>query len=94
MPQLESLGVSEYVLESRGPSRDKQDVALLLSLRAKGLCKEIDLAHASGDKDAHLWVPDQVLGAYGEARTQTGTAKVREAWSSLRPRVSVQEVPL
>lgn len=95
LPHLESLGVDRYVLESRGRAKDKDDVALLLSLRAKGMCRGIDLAHEEGYRDSRLWVPDQVLGAYGDMRSGVGVGdKFRRAWNLIAPTVNTMEIML
>ena len=93
LPHLESLGITRYVLESRGHAKDGDDVALLLSLRMKGMCGGIDLAHEEGYKDSRLWVPDQVLGAYGDMRSGVGEGDAfRKAWNLLAPNVNTMEI--
>lgn len=95
LPHLESLGVSRYVLESREGPQDKADVALLLSLRAKGMCREIEIEHLKGSNDSRLWVPDQVLGAYGDMRCGVGEGSAfRSAWNALSTRVNTMEIML
>lgn len=86
LPYLETLGVSLLTLESRGQLNDKRDIDLLLTLRRKGAVSTIDLAHNKGSEDKHLWIPDQILGAYSEiallqnARLQNAT---QEPWESI-----------
>lgn len=95
LPHLESLGVTRYVLESREESQNKADVALLLSLRAKGLCRGIELEHMKGSADSRLWMPDQVLGAYGDMRCGVGAGdEFRQAWNALATNVTTMEILL
>ena len=79
-------------MESRGAAKDKADVAFLLSLRAKGMCAGIDLAHEEGYRDSRLWVPDQVLGVYGDMRCGMASDALREPWNRLSPSVSTSEI--
>lgn len=67
--QLSQMNVSTLILESRAPSQDKRDVAALFHLQRSGACLGMRVEHLPGDKDARLWIPDQVLGAYGDQRT-------------------------
>lgn len=95
LPHLESLGVTRYILESREGSQDKSDVALLLSLCAKRMCREIEIEHLRGSSDSRLWVPDQVLGAYGDMRCGVGNGnEFRDAWNTLSPSVRTMEIML
>lgn len=91
---LEAIGVSRYVLESRGRSKDKLDVALLLSMRAKGLCGSIDLTHEIGRSESRLWIPDQVLGAYGDAHCGLLGDELEAAWGRLRLCIDEIEINL
>ena len=92
LASLESIGVTRYVLESRGSGRDAGDVGLLQSMRAKGMCRRIDLAHEVGSSDSRLWVPDQVLGAYGDVRSGVAKRSLKEAWNALAPSVEAIEI--
>lgn len=68
--ELGDMGVSRMVLESRTPSLNKRDRALIVHLRGKKSLPQglrIDIEMPSGEP--MLWVPDQVLGAMGDAET-------------------------
>ncbi len=67
LPFLESRGVEELVLESREERDNKRDVALLLAARSKHLVGRIDLHHEPGPQNPLLWLPDQLIGAYGDS---------------------------
>lgn len=92
LPRLEAMGVNRYILESRESFRDRGDVGLLQSLRAKGVCGGIDLVHIQGSDDARLWIPDQVLGAYGDLRSGVAKASLKSAWNRLSPSVNTVEI--
>ncbi len=70
--QLEQLGVSEMVLESRGPADDKRDRDALDALRARKIVTaQLRMAHQVGRVEPLLWVPDAVCGAVVADRTGT-----------------------
>lgn len=84
--------MERYILEARGSERDRGDIGLLQSLRAKGVCKDIDLVHVLPSEDSRLWVPDQVLGAYGDLRSGVAKETLRKAWKHLSPSVNTVEI--
>lgn len=95
LPNLESHGITRYVLESREEAQDKTDVALALSMRAKGLCKRIDLAHLKATEDSRLWIPAQLLGAYRDMRCGVSDrATFHDAWNQISPHVNTMEIML
>ncbi|WP_162933756.1 hypothetical protein [Actinomyces lilanjuaniae] len=62
--------VGRLVLEHRQRKQDDKDQATVAIARQSGMIStRFSLQHAYGDEEPHLWVPDQVLGAYGDART-------------------------
>ncbi|WP_147050740.1 hypothetical protein [Kocuria flava] len=68
--ELGGMGVSRVVLESRTPSLNKRDDELIKHLRGKKSLPQglrVDIELPSGEP--MLWVPDQVLGAMGDAET-------------------------
>lgn len=68
--ELGEMGVSRVVLEARTSSLNKRDRALVAHLRGKKSLPQglrIDIELPSGEP--MLWVPDQVLGAMGDAET-------------------------
>ncbi|MBQ9043968.1 MAG: hypothetical protein IJ111_14285 [Eggerthellaceae bacterium] len=88
LPLLESRGVELFVLESRGKALDKRDVKLLDGLKGSRIVSTIRLEHVRGSDEPRLWVADQVLGAYGDARARAGD----DRWEPLADRVSVETV--
>lgn len=69
LPVLESYGVNTLVLESRTPSQDQRDLEHLAQMRTRHLVKTIRMDHMRGSTEPCLWIPDQVLGAYGDTKT-------------------------
>ena len=67
LPALEGLGVVLAVLESRNDAvADERDVETAKRLRTASAISAIRVEHA-GTEEHGLWLPDQVLGAYGDA---------------------------
>lgn len=79
--ELLRLGVGRLILESRNATQDKRDIDLLLAMRRKGEVATFDIEHISGKSEPLLWVPDQILGAYGEAITNGADDHWQEPWS-------------
>ena len=81
LPELESRGVETLVLESRDEEKNKKDIALLLALRTKGYVGKIDITHKPAEKEPRLWIPDQLLGAYGDRLCQSlGSDQWGDPW--------------
>ena len=73
LPLLEAeYGVETLVLERREVSQDQNDIRFIDGLRSRGFIGTIHVRLQAGEDDARLWLPDQLLGAYGDARTCTG----------------------
>lgn len=64
--KLEDKGVHRLVLESRGTADDKRDIRFVDSLRSSKLVTDLRIEHVRGSDEPRLWLPDQVLGAYGD----------------------------
>ena len=61
LPLLETeYNVDTLVLERREISQDRNDI------------RPIRVELCAGETDARLWLPDQLLGAYGDAQAGTG----------------------
>ncbi|WP_236029277.1 hypothetical protein [Bifidobacterium miconisargentati] len=72
LPLLETeYGVDTLVLERREASQDRNDIRFIDGLRSRGFISAIRVELQAGETDARLWLPDQLLGAYGDARTGT-----------------------
>ncbi len=66
LPELERAGVDTLVLESRVLQLNDRDIDMLQAMRARKFVEAIALEHAHASDEARLWVPDQILGAYGD----------------------------
>jgi hypothetical protein len=69
--ELEILGVTAAVLESRGTHQDSLDMKMLGHLRTQHTVSRIRLHHRTGPSDPMLWVPDACCGAIVEDRCGT-----------------------
>ncbi len=65
LPLLEQDGVTTYCMESRGKKPDQRDISLINAMRSSGRINT-DVVHLLADSDPLLWIPDQILGAYGD----------------------------
>ena len=90
---LIDMGIGKLVLESRNAVHDKRDRELLVSMRRKSEAAEFDLEHIPGDSEPLLWVPDQILGAYGEMVTKGINRRWAESWEIIDRTLNVCEVP-
>ena len=87
------MGVRKLVLESRNDTHDKRDRELLVSMRRRGEALDFDLEHVPGKAEPLLWVPDQILGAYGEVITKGASRKWEDSWRRVERTLDVREVP-
>ncbi|MEU0521718.1 hypothetical protein [Streptosporangium sp. NPDC006007] len=86
--ELDSLGCTHVMLESRGPADDKRDRQMMQHMRkSKELASGLHLSHEPGPKDPMLWIPDVLCGAVGQARV--GESKYLDRISS---RVTVRVI--
>ena len=85
----QSYSVDTLVLERRERSQDEKDEAQWAALTRSGALRSLTLSHVHGPDEPRLWVPDQVLGAYGDALT--GDTR---AWEHLAHLVRVERVNL
>lgn len=93
--KLESEGVDTLVLESRREALDKRDRDCLLYARRSNAVHTIDIAHVVGEEDALLWMPDQILGAYGEGvRGLKAAGRWAEDWRKVMESVELVDVRL
>lgn len=69
LPLLETeYNVDTLVLERREISQDRNDIRFIDGLRSRRFIGPIRVELCAGETDARLWLPDQLLGAYGDAR--------------------------
>lgn len=92
--RLIDMDVCKLVLESRNDTHDKRDRELLVSMRRKGEALNFDLEHVPGKDEPLLWVPDQILGAYGEVITRGANRKWENSWEGIEQTLDVREVPM
>ena len=64
--------VDTLVLERREISQDRNDIRFIDGLRSRRFIGPIRVELCAGETDARLWLPDQLLGAYGDAQAGTG----------------------
>ncbi len=92
---LVEQGVKELVLEARDSSLDKRDIQLVDTIKSKHHGLAFAIHHRKGSEDPRLWIPDQVLGAYGD---QLCLTELDDdwlcAWHSLEPRTKFVAIDL
>ena len=59
-------------IERREISQDRNDIRFIDGLRSRRFIGPIRVELCAGETDARLWLPDQLLGAYGDAQAGTG----------------------
>ena len=95
MPLLEARGIDRLVMESRFPSADAKDAALFRSMRKKGVISAIGMDFANPEEEHRLWIPDQILGAYGETLLGSQSSAIwADEWKSIAENVTVVEIKL
>lgn len=85
----QSYSVDTLVMERRTQVQDDIDRAQWDVLRRSNVISGLALSHVYGSDEPRLWVPDQVIGAYGDHLA--GDAR---AWGHLAHRVRVERVSL
>ena len=65
LPLLEQDGVTTYCMESRGRGLDRMDADLVNAMRTT-MRINLQITHVAGREEPLVWIPDQVLGAYGD----------------------------
>lgn len=91
LPELERAGVDTLVLESRVLQMNAKDVDMLQAMRAKQAVSSIGIDHAHASEEPSLWIPDQILGAYGDALCGDVREIWREPWKEILKSVTVLE---
>lgn len=95
LPELEARGVAVLVLESRDDEKNKKDRDLLFAMRRKGQIESIDIIHRRAENEPLLWIPDQILGAYGDVLCgNPGSKTWLEQWKKTCERIEVLEVAI
>ena len=64
--------------------------------RTAGATRTIRITHEPGRQNPRLWVPDLILGAYGEALGADSalTHDWQDAWKSVEKLVTVEKIAL
>lgn len=87
-PELQDMGCTSIVLESRGRKADDRDRAMLDALRAqKRVAGSLRLAHAPGPAEPVLWIADAVCGAFVRHRLGEG-----RWWGVIERRMTVHVI--
>ena len=89
---LIDAGVGVLVLESRNAAHNNRDIDLLQSMRRKIEAYSFRIDHCSGDEEPLLWVPDQILGAYGEVALSGPGRRWRDTWEELEEGLEILEI--
>lgn len=84
-------GARKLILESRNDTHDKRDREFLVSMRSKGEALTFSLDHVPGRDEPLLWVPDQILGAYGEVVTKGANPRWRSSWDLISQSLVIHE---
>lgn len=79
-------------MQSQLGTRDKGDRELLVSVHRKSEAIEFDLEHVPRKSEPLLWVPDQILGAYGEVVTKGANRRWESSWERIERTLDVHEV--
>ena len=79
-------------MQSQLGTRDKRDRELLVSVHRKSETIEFDLEHMPRKSEPLLWVPDQILGAYGEVVTKGANRRWEGSWERIGRTLDVREV--
>ena len=73
LPLLEQQeSVEHLILETRDIAQNRRDIAFIQALRSRKFIGKLHVDIIPGAQDARLWVPDQVLGAYGDSLNREG----------------------
>ena len=67
LPLLLQEQISTYCMESRGQHNDQHDLDFLNILKRSTPLSTLTLTHVRPTDEPLVWIPDQVLGAYGNA---------------------------
>lgn len=71
--ELGELGVTSVLLEARTESLNRRDMRLIEQLRGKrSLPRSLRVDIGLPSTEPMLWIPDQVLGALGDAKCEDG----------------------
>ncbi|NGM17648.1 hypothetical protein GMI70_06540 [Eggerthellaceae bacterium zg-893] len=93
--ELQAFEVGKLVLESRNDKKNKEDIELLLSMRRKKLARSIDISHEEAGKEPRLWIPDQILGAYGDVLCDgQGVNRWRGYWDQVSKSIRIVRIGL
>ncbi|MBR3327835.1 MAG: hypothetical protein IKG22_10995 [Atopobiaceae bacterium] len=92
---LDHDDVNVLVLEGRDSALNKRDIQLVDALKSRGQRTKLVVQHKEGSEEPRLWVPDQVLGAYGDQlcldRLDTSWL---DAWRTLEEHTRLQIIDL
>lgn len=78
------------------PKYGDEEAACAGHLRSAGAIRTIRISHELGRQNPRLWVPDLILGAYGEALSADSALPQdwQDAWKSVKGLVTVEKAAL
>lgn len=82
------------ILESRVLQMNKKDVEMLQAMRAKHVISRIGIDHAFADEKPNLWIPDQILGAYGDSLCGNMHKTWKEQWEKIKEDTKILEATI
>ncbi len=92
LPELERAGVETLVLESRVLQLNGKDIDMIQAMRARKFVESISIDHAHASDEPRLWVPDQILGAYGDwLCNEKASEDWGECWEEIFSKLTVLE---
>lgn len=94
LPELEKQGVGTLKLESRVLQLNSKDIELLDALRSKHAISAIGVDHAYADEEMSLWVPDIILGAYGDSLCGNSREIWQRPWEAILPNLTILEAAI
>ena len=85
---IQTYGVRSLVMERRQKVQDDKDQrSAAIAVNSGMVARDFKLTHRFGGNERKLWVPDQVLGAFGDAQ-----AGMSAGWELIERRVRVEKI--
>ena len=95
LAHLDQKGIELLVLESRDSHLDRLDNVILFAMRQSRTIFNIDVRHSQGQGEPRLYVPDQILGAYGDVTAHNQSSqKWQPHWENVRNNITELNVRL
>lgn len=95
MEALADDGVFDFVPGGRDSRLDGRDARLVGPVKSRGRLRNLRVSHMRGSEEPRLWVPDQVLGAYGDQLClEEFDDRWLAAWRALEQRTHLEIINL